>query len=412
MTIMPTTSPAQSPHQPSGTRTARGSHHWWRWVAAVVVVLVVVFLAASWYFSGQIAAGALTATPEGALPSFDDVEVVAVDSDSVTLAKGPDAGVNFDADAVYGLAWDGGTGIVGAAAPGPDGTVIRPLEEIVTGTPPMVGQLAALDSAYWLAEPSVSLGLTPTDVMVDGVYPAWLFPADATAAPTTTMAIAVHGQNGSRSDMLRSVEAVHRAGLPVLDITYRNDLGVPADPTGRLQYGASEWQDLDAAVSWARANGADDIVLVGQSMGGSIVASFLENSEQADVVSRVVLDAPMLSLGATVENAASTAMPVTGGAVPPPVIWAAEQLTTVRYGVDWAAVDYLDDTSWVSVPTLVLHGTADPRVPVALSEQLAAAEPELVRLVTIADALHVEAWNVDPNRWSQEVVEFLGSPNS
>jgi len=149
------------------------------------------------------------------------------------------------------------------------------------------------------------------------------------------------------------------------------------------------------------------VVLVGQSMGGSIVASFLENSDQAAVVSKVVLDAPMLSLGATVENAASTAMPVTGGAVPPPVIWAAEQLTTVRYGVDWAAVDYLDDTSWVTVPTLVLHGTADPRVPVAVSEELAAAEPDLVRLVTIADALHVEAWNVDPDRWSQEVVEFL-----
>ena len=162
----------------------------------------------------------------------------------------------------------------------------------------------------------MSLGLTPTDVLVDGRFPAWLFPAEATAAPTTTMAIAVHGQ-------------------------------------------------------------------------------------------KVVLDAPMLSLGATVENAASTAMPITGGAVPPPVIWAAEQLTTVRYGVDWAAVDYLDDTSWVTVPTLVLHGTADPRVPVAVSEELAAAEPELVRLVTIADALHVEAWNVDPDRWSQEVVEFL-----
>ena len=298
MTVMPTTSPAQSPHQPSGTRTAKGKHHWWRWVAAVVVVLVVVFLAAAWYFSGQIASGALTSTPDGALPAFDDVEVVAVDSDSVTLAKGPDAGVNFDADAVYGLAWDGGTGIVGAATPGPDGTVIRPLEEVVTGTAPVVGQLAALDSAYWLAEPPAGLGLTPTEVMVDGRYPAWLFPAESSAAPTTTMAIAVHGQNGSRSDMLRSVDAVHRAGLPVLDITYRNDLGVPADPTGRLQYGASEWQDLDAAVTWARANGADDIVLVGQSMGGAIVASFLEHSDQADVVSKVVLDAPMLSLGA------------------------------------------------------------------------------------------------------------------
>ena len=34
--------------------------------------------------------------------------------------------------------------------------------------------------------------------------------------------------------MARTLSTMITAGLPVLDITYRNDLGVPADPTGRL----------------------------------------------------------------------------------------------------------------------------------------------------------------------------------
>lgn len=51
------------------------------------------------------------------------------------------------------------------------------------------------------------------------------------------------------------------------------------------------------------------------------------------------------------------------------------------------------------MPTLVLHGTDDPRVPVELAEQLAAAEPELVTLERVPDALHVETWNFGPEDW-------------
>ena len=83
--------------------------------------------------------------------------------------------------------------------------------------------------------------------------------------------------------------------------------------------------------------------------------------------------------------------------------------------MDWSAVDYLDDTSWVRVPTLVVHGTGDPRVPVTVSQQLAAAEPELVTLETFPDALHVESWNFDRARYTDLVgvlprhVELTGS---
>ena len=55
-----------------------------------------------------------------------------------------------------------------------------------------------------------------------------------------SIAIVVHGQNGTRMDGLRDVDVVHDIGMPVLDITYRNDVGAPDDPSGRLQYGATE----------------------------------------------------------------------------------------------------------------------------------------------------------------------------
>ncbi|EWT00246.1 hypothetical protein N865_16675 [Intrasporangium oryzae NRRL B-24470] len=77
---------------------------------------------------------------------------------------------------------------------------------------------------------------------------------------------------------------------------------------------------------------------------GGIVASFLENSSRRSAGSTVVLDAPMLSLSERVTYGARDELPG-GRAVPASVIWTAEQIARLRYGVDWGAVDYLDDTS-------------------------------------------------------------------
>jgi hypothetical protein len=355
MTTMPTTTPPEATHRPSASGAAHGRHH---------------------------------------------------------LQKGPDAGPSFDAPARYGLAWDGGTGLVSPAFVNHDGSVTREVVQLTSGVMPTAGQMAAFERAYWLGDPAVSYDPVEsnpdhTDVVVDGRFPAWFF--DSPGAPTERMAIVVHGQNGLRNDGLRVADVLAQSGanLPLLDITYRNDAGAPADPSGRLQYGATEWQDLDAAVTWARDRGARDIVLIGQSMGGAVVAGFLESSDQADVVSQVVLDAPMLSLSEVIDNGARSAMPVTGGAVPAPIIWTAKQFASLRYGVDWSAVDYLDDTSWVRVPTLVVHGTGDPRVPVTVSQELKAAQPDLVTLETFPGALHVESWNFDRARYGDLVRSFL-----
>lgn len=181
----------------------------------------------------------------------------------------------------------------------------------------------------------------------------------------------------------------------VLDITYRNDAGAPKDESGRLQYGATEWRDLDAAVQWASQHGAKDIVLAGQSMGGAVVAAFMENSPRRNAITGLVLDAPALSLADMVSYATRDMLPG-GYAVPASVVWTAEQIASLRFGIDWSAIDYVDDTTWVTVPTLILHGTADPSVPVDLSRKLHDAEPDLVRLEEFPAALHLESRNVEP----------------
>ena len=399
----PATGPANAgpqPGPPVGTPRRR-RRVWWAIAWVAVGLLVLVHLGGGWYLSGRIDSSALASTPATGVPVYDDAQVTAITGDTVTLRRGPDAAENFEAPGAYGLAWQGGTGFIEAGSVNADGTVTRPFV-LDTGARPTVGQLAAIDRSYWFT-PESATGQTPTTVMISGM-PAWLFAPSAGVSPET-MVIVVHGQNGTRLDGMRIARTAVDKG-EVLAITYRNDVGAPKDESGRLAYGATEWRDLDAAVQWAIQHGSKNIVLAGQSMGGAVVAAFMENSPRRSTISGLVLDAPALSLADMVSYGTRDMLPG-DRAVPASVVWAGERIASLRYGVDWSAIDYVDDTAWVTAPTLVLHGTADPAVPVTLSRQLRDAEPDLVRLEEFPGALHVESWNFDRGRYDTLVATFI-----
>src|SRR5262245_51694634 len=192
------------------------------------------------------------------------------------------------------------------------------------------------------------------------------------------------------------------AGLPSLAITYRNDEGTPQEPSHFYGFGSTEWPDLESAVQFALNHGAKHVVLVGNSMGGAIVAAFLQHSELEEFVDAVVLDSPILNLNATVDHQ------VQAKSLPGPLTWTAKQLAALRYDLDWDQVDYLDGgSSWVTKPTLVFHGTGDGTAPLTDSESLASTHPDLVRLVTVEQAEHIASWNSDPNAYQRELINFI-----
>jgi len=374
-------------------------------VLAVVIVLATLFFGGGgWYFAGQIRSGALAVEPAKAMPAHDDVRIVAVSAGRVELrAIGDQPGLSKPE--LYGMAWRGGIGHLGASVSVSGGMVTRPLT-VVAGSPPRAGQLAAIDRAYFLGDPQAALGIPLQDVVIHGplgLLPAWYFPGRG-----STFVIGVHGQNGTRADLLRIVAIAHHMGFPALSVTYRGDLGTARDPSGYLRYGQTEWRDVQAAVRWALAHGARRVVLAGQSMGGAVVAAFLEHSPLATKVTRVLLDAPMLDLRAVVGYGASQrSLPVIGGSIPAPLLWTAEQIASARFGVSWQATDYLANTGWLKVPALVTHGTADATVPVSVSIRLKALRPALVTLARFPGAGHVESWNIDRARYTSIVESFL-----
>jgi hypothetical protein len=362
-----------------------------------------VLAAVSWYLAGKIRSEALAVEPCPAMPAYDDVRFVGLSAGQARLtAVGSQPALSRPG--VYGAAWQGGTGHLGAPVAAAGGVVTRPLT-VTSGSAPRAGQPAAFEKAYFLGDPGAALGIPVEDAVIPGPLgplPAWYFPGRH-----RTFVIGVHGQNGTRSDVLRIVDTAHRAGFPALAVTYRGDLGVTPDPSGYFRYGQTEWRDIEAAVRWSLAHGAQGVVLAGQSMGGGIVAAFLRHSPLAAAVARVVLDAPLLDLRAAVRyQVRRHTSPVTARLLAP-VAWLAERTASVRFGVDWRAAAYLDETTWLRVPVLVTHGDDDIRVPLSTSAALQALCPALVALEVFPGAGHLESWNTDRARYTALLRSFL-----
>jgi pimeloyl-ACP methyl ester carboxylesterase len=369
-----------------------------RWLTAPLLAAALLLGGGGWYYAGQIADRSLQLHPHA---PRTPLTVVAVRPGSIVLRG---ALPELTRPGTYGVYWTGGYGQV-TGLPQGRGVVTRAFH-LLTGTPPRPGTPAGMTGDAYPDDPRVALGVGVRSVTYTsgaGVFPAWYVPGRG-----STWALLVHGKGATRTSMLRMMRVPVRLGMPALDLTYRNDAGSPLDPSGRYGWGRTEWQDLDAAVTWAQQRGARRVVLLGASMGGAVVASFLEHSPRAAIVSAVVLDSPVLDFTSVVDlGVRRHGLPLVGWHVPSAVRWTAEHVATLRYGVDWRALDHLDDTSWVCAPVLVLHGTADVTVPIATSAALAAAQPRLVTLLPDPGVAHVQSWNHDPTGYEAALRRFL-----
>jgi hypothetical protein len=236
-----------------------------------------------------------------------------------------------------------------------------------------------------------------------GAMDAWYLPA---AGPIWV--IHVHGKGTTPGEAEPLFGPLQEAGYPQLAITYRNDDGQPEDPSGYYQYGATEWEDVSAAADFAISNGAEALVLSGFSTGASHAMSFISR-EPREIVVATILDSPNANFGETVDYAASQRdLPVIPAKVPPTLAATAKFITSLRIGVNWKAIDYVSDAERsVRQPVLIHHGTEDLTVPIEESIRLADSNPDLVRLIQVEGAGHVESYDVDRQTYIDDVIGFL-----
>lgn len=382
--------PAEAEQGDSGSPARRRR---WLWASiglcALLGVALVVGALVSWHFSSVVL-----------VPDHSEwraaVEVEAVTPSRIVLAHSDEA----DRPGVYGLEWVGGHAIVGPILSSDVDTVSRRLSDVNGYLVP--GMDAGFDSNVFAGSPHAALGVPSSTVEVKGELgpmPAWLVPARAEQGED--WAIVVHGINGTPQEGLRLVPALRAAGLSSLLITYRDDLGAPSSPDGLHHLGETEWRDLEAAARYALGRGARRLVLVGYSMGGAVIAQFMEHSHLAPEAAALVLDAPALDWRGILEfNATEMGLPASSAL---PLAWT----IGARIDADWDSLDALQHPEDFQLPILLYHGTEDDVVPIETSDEFADELPDRVTYYRVPHAGHTQSWNVDSRLYEARLARFL-----
>ncbi len=361
----------------------------WALVGACTAALVVALGlggAAAWHFSSAVLVPDHSPWPVA-------TEVEAISTGQIALESTDES----RRPGVHGLEWPGGRAVVGPILSEDEAVVTRRLRRVDGYLAP--GMEVAFNPTVWAGDPATALGIPSTTVSIRGelgAMPAWLVPGRGRA-----WAIVVHGINSTPQTGLRVVPTLHRVGLPTLLITYREDLGAPSSPDGFHHMGLTEWRDLAAAARFALARGASRLVLVGYSMGGAIVAQFMQRSPLAREVDGLVLDAPVLDWQDVLAfNATEMGFPALAAR---PVEWA----IGARIDADWESLDAARHPEDFRLPILLFHGTEDDVVPISSSDEFAAELPRRVTYFRVPEAGHTEEWNVDPGLYERRLETFL-----
>lgn len=365
---------------------------WLRRVAVLVTTVAVVGgIIGTWWGAAAINADLLV--PVASDPEFD-LEVISVEAGRIVLPRTD----LTEQEGIWGVMGSSGYGQITSLVAVREATVEHGFRTMEGEFFP--GEEVRLDRYAFNEDPAVAAGLAFEEVRIPGelgVNPAWLVPN-----VRDTWIVLVHGKGlDERRQALRILPTLANLGFPVLVISYRNDGVAPDADPARYGWGLSEWLDVQAALDFGLQRGAEDYVLYGYGMGGSIISMFLHGSDSAGLVRGVVLDSPGLVIGRLAEEA------VRSHGIPGIFAGLAKAIVRIWSGIEWDDLDQLTRASELDVPVLLMHGSEDAVIPIEASDTLAEQRPDLVTYERFEGAGHDALWNVDPTRYMEAVAGFL-----
>jgi pimeloyl-ACP methyl ester carboxylesterase len=362
-----------------------------RAAVAGVGALVILLIGATWQGSSVLGTELLKPLDEEIAP---DLEVIAIGEGRIVLSRTDMS----QQDGVWGVVGENGYGQASAVVEVRESEVERSFRPLVGDLD--VGDPVRFDQYAYAGDPETAHGMSFEEVLVPGelgLYPAWFMDGDR-----DTWIIVVHGKGlDERKQALRVIPTFEQDRYPMLVISYRNDRAAPMSRTGLYGWGLEEWRDVEAALEFGRNKGAEDFVIMGFGMGGTIASQFLHESDRISEVRGVILDSPVLDLESVADGMAA------GRSVPGWLAGWSKGLARIRFGVEWDELDQVKRADEFDIPILLMHGSEDDVVPVAVSDAFAQARSDIVVYERFDGAGHALLWNTNPQRYERTLIAFV-----
>ena len=255
-------------------------------------------------------------------------------------------------------------------------------------------------SEWWLTDAAYEIVSIP--VGDDATLAGWYIPAETDSDRTV---IVTHGYGASRFDYnaLLPTAMLQRAGFNVLLVDQRNS-GESTCVSGRHSAGQFESDDFSKVADWlidTKGATAAKLGMFGVS-GGGIATAILP--AKTDKIAAFAIESPIFDFTQSAQNEVEfQGFPVW--------LWSLADLSAKLQGVNLNAVsvrDGIDALAGRSV--LLLHGTADQRLPYAGAEQFVAYAKEQganVTLETFVGADHTEGMLTETQRYAEALTGFF-----
>lgn len=206
----------------------------------------------------------------------------------------------------------------------------------------------------------------------------WSIPA---TGPTRAHLLYFQGNAGNLANRAERFKLMQSQGIHVIAMSYRGSsgsTGIPSEPA-ITQDALTLYQNLNHVIHDFKPK---TLILYGESLGSAVAIALLAHLTQDRRPAGIILEAPFTS---TPDMARAMAD------IPANLI--------AQISDRW---DSLSRASALTIPTLIIHGTADEVTPIAMGRTLFSAIPTRDKdLIAVSGATHSATWRSDtmPKLW-------------
>ena len=217
--------------------------------------------------------------------------------------------------------------------------------------------------------------------------------------------VILHGRRrGELTETLRFLPVLAERHS-VLALSYRNHRGSDPSLSGFYHYGASEYRDLFTGLEFLKEQGVETGGAVrplnrrGARPRGHRTLARRGPPSCPDWcwIRRCSIRAPSFRVGAQ-----DLGLPLSDR-----ITDVALFVARLRAGVNWDGLDQRRTAGDIAVPMLLIAGTDDSTIPIALVDDYASLVRAPLSYHRVQGADHVESWNLDPERYQGWLRDFL-----